>query len=392
MVIAPTPDNEIQRLEKLINCNILDTETESDFDEVVALASKICGVPTSLISLLDTERQWFKARIGLDFKQTDRDVSFCGHAIMNDDIFEIADASKDYRFFDNPLVKGNPNICFYAGMPLVTDDGFKLGVLCVMDKKPNHLNDDQKEALRVLAKQTISNIELRAATKKLEQALEANRRLIAVLSHDIRTPIATLQSMVPLIKKELLSVEDTTVMLDAWEKQALETQMLLDNILQWSADTVENKPFFKQTVVLTDLINEQFAVLSAKSKMKGNEMFNTVDEHLQVKADPHMLAFIVRNLLDNANKFTNNGTIIVTTEVLSSCTRINVGDTGTGIKEEDRLRLLNDDARFFKKGTGGEKGFGLGILLSKQFIEKHNGTLRIEHNSPCGTIFQVELP
>lgn len=162
MLIAPLPPNELARLRALNELAILDTPAESGFDDLVRLAALICDAPVSLVSLVDANRQWFKARMGLDAQQTSRDLAFCAHAILSpDDILVVEDASSDPRFHDNPLVIGPPHIRFYAGSPLVTDQGDALGTLCVIDQKPRELDQRQRDALCVLSRQVMQRIEMR---------------------------------------------------------------------------------------------------------------------------------------------------------------------------------------------------------------------------------------
>ncbi len=166
MITAGYPNNEVDRLKALRSFQILDTAEEEEFDNITFLASVICQTPISLISLIDTDRQFFKSHFGLPVSETSRDYSFCAHAIHQPQIlFEVADARLDSRFFDNPFVTGDPNIVFYAGIPLVTNDGFGLGTLCVVDTIPRSLTEQQKEALTKLAKQV--KLILEARQKKL---------------------------------------------------------------------------------------------------------------------------------------------------------------------------------------------------------------------------------
>jgi PAS domain S-box-containing protein len=178
MKISPIPSNESERLLALRELNILDTAAEKDFDDITLLASQICDTPISYISLLDKDRQWFKSSKGLSITETNRDISFCSHTIHQSGIMIVPDVLKDERFVDNPKVIGYPFIRFYAGVPLLSDRGFKLGTLCIVDHKPRNLNAQQIFALEVLARQVESNISLRAKISAQELAEEKYRSII----------------------------------------------------------------------------------------------------------------------------------------------------------------------------------------------------------------------
>jgi len=145
--------DEGHRLKALHHYRILDTDPEQAFDDLTLLASQVCGTPIALISLVDEDRQWSKSRIGVPELETARSVSFCAHAIQQPGLFIIPDASTDVRFRDNPMVQNDPHIRFYAGAPLLTRDGDALGTLCVIDRRPRVLTEDQKQALAALQRQ-----------------------------------------------------------------------------------------------------------------------------------------------------------------------------------------------------------------------------------------------
>ena len=153
------PSNEVSRLAALKKFEILDTFSEKEFDDITLLASQVCGTPIALISLIDENRQWFKSKVGLSKVETSREVSFCAHAINNNELFEVQNALKDERFADNPLVTGELNVRFYAGMPLTTSDGLNLGTLCVLDHVPRKLDDNQLQAMESLSRLVMRLIE-----------------------------------------------------------------------------------------------------------------------------------------------------------------------------------------------------------------------------------------
>jgi hypothetical protein len=160
---------------------ILDTAAEQAYDDIVALAAYLCDVPIALISLVDESRQWFKSRLGLNEKETPRDVAFCAHAILQTEPLIVRDALKDTRFSDNALVTGSPHIRLYAGFPLVNPDGFALGTLCVIDRKPRRLSAEQKTAMQALARQVMALLELRRVSAQMAEALEKVKTLHGLL-------------------------------------------------------------------------------------------------------------------------------------------------------------------------------------------------------------------
>ena len=170
---APVPANDPERLSKLAEYAVLDTPAEADFDALTELAASLLGVPIALVSLIDANRQWFKARYGLEVPETPRDVSFCGHVVAAEAPLVVDDAWKDERFADNPLVTGEPRVRFYAAMPLRTADGFVLGTLCAIDHEPRTLSPAQERILRALAAQVVSLLELRRQARELKEQRHA---------------------------------------------------------------------------------------------------------------------------------------------------------------------------------------------------------------------------
>lgn len=188
MLIPPVPDNETSRLRALLNYKILDTPAELAFDDVTTLASVICGTPIALISLVDENRQWFKSKIGVQVEETPRDIAFCAHAILQDEMFIVPDTLADARFADNPLVTDDPCIRFYAGAQIKSPEGFNLGTLCVIDRQRRELSVDQQGALKALSRQLVALLELRRLLHERDEILrqaaelaEANQFMTGIL-------------------------------------------------------------------------------------------------------------------------------------------------------------------------------------------------------------------
>jgi GAF domain-containing protein len=178
---ALIPANEAERLAVLKEYCILDTDREKSYDDLTALAAQICQVPTTMISLVDKNRQWFKSRLGVARRQTPRDVAFCARAILQPKPFIVRDARKDRRFARNPLVTGKPYIRFYAGFPLANPEGLILGTICVVDQIPRQLTVRQKKAMQTLARQVVSLLELRRISTRLAEALDRVQTLQGLL-------------------------------------------------------------------------------------------------------------------------------------------------------------------------------------------------------------------
>jgi GAF domain-containing protein len=178
---APIPDNETQRLAALREYRILDTAAEQAYDDITALAAYLCRVPITMISLVDESRQWFKSKLGLNQRETPRDVAFCAHAILQTEPLIVRDALKDVRFADSALVTRSPHIRFYAGFPLSSPEGFALGTLCAIDRRPRQLSVEQKTAMQALSRQVMALLELRRVSARMAEALEKVKTLHGLL-------------------------------------------------------------------------------------------------------------------------------------------------------------------------------------------------------------------
>jgi signal transduction histidine kinase len=397
------PVNERERLENLRAYSILDTLPEAEYDEITFLASKICGTPISLVTLIDETRQWFKSKYGLEINETPREYAFCAHAIQDqDNILIVPDSREDIRFQDNPLVTDHPNVVFYAGVPLVTPQGFPLGTLCVIDNVPRRLEESQIEALQALANQLIKLLELRIAfiqlgesEQRLKELNATKDRLFSIIGHDLRGPIGGFKSLIQLLISgyDLSNSKQLLEILKVIHKTANSTYDLLENLLEWAKSQQNEIVFNPEKINLKDLV---FNIMNLFSEVILNKEINIVNEIPDdqfLVADKNMLSTVLRNLISNAIKFTPNGkSIKISVANIGDNIKISVQDEGTGIQEEDLPKLFNSLSPLSTYGTQGEKGSGLGLLLCKDFIDRHNGIIEVNSIWGKGSTFSFTLP
>ncbi len=403
---APTlPVDEAERLDALMRFRVLDTPPEKAFDDLTWLASKVADTPIALVSLVDKGRQWFKSRQGLDAAETPREISFCGHAIHQSEPFIVCNALEDDRFCDNPLVISGPNIRFYAGFPLTTADGYKLGTLCVIDSKPQRLTLDQTEMLAVLARQTMSQLELRIASAELreeaskaDQANQAKSLFLANMSHEIRTPMNAVIGMLDLTLSTALA-SDQRQQLQLAKESANALMRLLDDILDLSK--VEANKLEVQSIPfrLAEDMSSLIETYTLFADQKGLDLSLDVDRRLPaaLNGDPIRLRQVMINLVGNAVKFTESGSVTVsvrqeTEEDGQIIVFFEVADTGAGIPADKREAIFEE----FVQGDGSAAraygGAGLGLAISSRLVGLMGGRIAVESEVDKGSVFRFSIP
>lgn len=344
---------EEDRIKALKKYAILDTLPEQDYDDITSLASQICQTPIVLITLIDEQRQWFKSNHGLDIRETPREFSFCAHSLARpDELLIVTDSREDERFMNNPLVKEDPHIVFYAGVPLVDINGFALGSLCVIDHKPKQLSPEQLTALRTLAKQVTNLLALRKAnevsrkseesyralsaeleqqvqqrTKDLESAnlelgtlnselIQANERLVRsnnnlqqfayIASHDLQEPLRKIQSFGSLLSEQYEAVLDThgLDMLKRMTTAGRRMSTLIRDLLSFSRISTHREA--SVPVSLTSVINDALTNLEMAVVEEGANI--VIEPMPVVLGDAVQLNQLFQNLISNALKFHKPGT------------------------------------------------------------------------------------
>ncbi len=399
---AILPQNESERLAELYSYKILDTTPEPDFNDIVELASYVCGTPISLISLVDHDRQWFKARKGLESSQLPRDISFCAHTILSEEPMIIPDAMADDRFKDNPLVLQNPSIRFYAGFPLVTLKGHQVGSLCVIDTKPRALDEKQMSILGILSRQVIKLMDERVKndylkemsllekkhSKGLQELIDTQRRIMSILGHDTRAPLHAINRIIRQAADGNLNENELTSCFELIGNELDATLILLDNLVAWGKSHVMPGRHASKRFMVQRIVDETFELLLEAADRKCITLVNNIGEDCFMYTSRQIVSFILRNLISNAIKFSESGTIVVSDSREEEHLAITVKDEGVGMSPE-QLNDLSTGVLNPSKGTRQESGSGLGIALILEFLQQHGGRISMESEQGRGTSMTV---
>jgi signal transduction histidine kinase len=428
MQILPRHPLEKERLEALRSYQILDTLEETDFDELTALASVICDVPIALVSLIDKDRQWFKSHHGVPIKETPLEQSFCAHSIVSAEaITVVEDPNSDNRFKDNPLVTGDPHIAFYAGVPLINEDGFPLGTLCILDLQKRHLTEHQQTALKILAKQVMDKLELRKKIQILratEQQLQlANKELALVeaqlirqvaertsdlqrsnedleqfahvASHDLKEPVRKVRMFTDQLRQTAhhLLPEDSQRSLEKIQRAAERMQAMIEGVLTYSQQLAAHEEM--QIVNLDDLLGEVCTdlelLISEQGAVIRRSSLGTVE------GSATQLHQLIYNLLINALKFSREHRQPVITIQASAIEqegkamkKLILTDNGIGFEPAYAQQIFQPFTRLHSKDQ--YEGTGMGLALCRKIVLRHGGTIYAEGSLDRGAVFTITLP
>jgi len=404
------PQNEPDRLEALRRYEVLDTLPEQDYDDLTQLAAHICETPIALVSLIDADRQWFESRVGLDAEETPRDISFCGHVVADRQALVVADATRDERFADNPLVAGAPDIRLYAGIPLITPSDHYIGTLCVIDMEPRELDDTQLAALERLSRQVINQLELRLKLKQLGEAREevnlaleaaqraslAKSQFLANMSHELRTPLNAIIGYSEMLAEEAEDEGESKTVGDLTRirNSGKHLLRLINDILDVSKIEAGRFEVDLQDFDAAPLVREAAAVIEPAMQRKGNTLVVRIAAEVSASmhSDPQRLTQCLLNLLSNAAKFTENGEVELSVEpATNDCIDFSVTDTGIGLSNEAQARLFQ---RFeqIESGIQRQEGTGLGLSLSQDLARMMGGEISVESEEGHGSTFLLRLP
>ncbi len=415
-MLAPAlPSDEPQRLEALRSLQLLDSAPEERFDTLTRVAARVFGVPISVVTLVDERRQWFKSCLGLEVSETAREISFCGHAILSDELFVVEDAAHDPRFADNPLVTGPPRIRFYAGVPLRDGACHRLGSFAIIDSRPRTLTESDRVLLRDLARLVELELERirvwldhEAATAelrrnearlleqetRLREADQQKDRFLATLAHELRNPLAPIRNSVHLARLSRPKEPAVQRAVEVIDRQSMHLTRLVDDLLEVARFTQGRLTLDRRLCRVDELAREALDAVAPAAEAAGHRVHVDLgEESLWVDADPTRLVQALQNLLHNAIKYTDpGGTVSMQARADAELVEITVADTGVGIAAEQFERLFEpfaQDQRALRRRGG---GLGIGLALARQLIEMHGGRLVADSAGPGhGARFVVSL-
>lgn len=398
MIAASISEKEEDRLRKLYELEILDTLEEQAYDDLTKLAAQICNTPIALVSLVDHDRQWFKSHYGLNVSETPREFAFCAHAILGDDIFVVEDSAEDKRFYDNPLATGEPHVKFYAGAPLIMSDNSRLGTLCVIGNEPRTITLDQKKALEALARQVVSQLELRLKLKELEILDHTKDEFISMVSHELRTPLTSMYGSLSLLlnNKAGLSDEKQQQMVEVSYRNAERLLGLVNDILDLAKLESGSLDLQNEKLNLIPLLEKSVALNEQYCKTCHAELtlhYPNNNEPVMVKGDEQRLLQVMSNLISNASKFTReNDKIEVNLKVDDGYAIVEVTDHGPGIPPEQQELIFKKFKQLDVKINNKLPGTGLGLNISKNIIELQQGIIGFKSTPDVETTFYFKIP
>lgn len=392
MIEPLIPADEKERLAALEQLCILDTPSEERFDRITRTACDLFQVPIALISLVDSHRQWFKSKAGLAAIETPREISFCGHAILGADPFVVENALLDPRFADNPLVTDDPKIRFYAGMPLLSYSGKRLGTLCLIDREPRHFDNADTRRLRDLAAWVERELNF---SVNIESAVaEMRETFVRLVSHELRTPVTGMVGALGLLGNvgSAGGEIDTIVRLAADSAERLRS--VVDDIVEIAeldAGQIDLKPHRIDLPLFIEALKHSNVEKAQKINVA---VVVQSPPNLFVEVAPRPLTRILNTILDNALRFAPPETLVViaATQARPNWIRITVTDQGPGIPVEHIPRLFQPFAQADSTDSRSHNGRGISLATSYRLAIAIRGHLGYEPAEVGGARFFLDIP
>ncbi|MEV4280401.1 GAF domain-containing sensor histidine kinase [Actinoplanes xinjiangensis] len=393
----PPDEGERARLSAVRSYEVLDRPRPTALDDLTRLAASMFDTPMAAVSLIDRDRQWFAGSHGLADAQTPLDVSFCRHVIPAGRPLIVPDATRDSRFSGLPNVTGNPNIRFYAGAPIVDEDGHTLGAMCVIDDRPREVDDTQVRNLVTFAGQAAVHLtairnRLRMADlgDELARAVEREDDLVATITHELRTPVASIQGYLEILGDQ----EDLAPyrrLIEPIHRNGERLVSMVDHLLAGTRPAEAPLPAPVGPVALDTVVAAAVAGCRPLVALRAETVLMRCDAEVPVRADLSRLAHALGQLMRNALLFTPADRPISITTGVAPRPFVEIVDSGIGIPPEELPYVFD---RFYRGRYAREQaipGVGLGLTIARNIIAAHHGTVTVD-SSGAGTTARVTLP
>lgn len=398
---------EQRRLEALKQYDVLDSHAEDQFDEIAKLAAIVCDKPISFISFIDHQSQYLKAKVGIEISKTAKENSFCQYTIEGEGILEVCDALLDERFANNPFVVAEPFLRYYAGCPIVDEEGNNLGTLCVMDIKPGKLNTVQMETLKSLSKQVSHGLITRK--EKLQILHEKNQAIhnskvksdfLSTMSHEIRTPLNGIISITHLLNSEN---NVSNQYRDYFKNLRFASEGLLslvNDILDFSKIEAGKIELQKENFDLKTFLEDLKETFKFRAEENDSKLFFEWDENLpsHYQGDKFRIAQILNNLLSNAIKFTAHGKVVLRASAVKSDDEssrrkilLEVEDSGIGIPSDKIDSVFDSFSQATTSTSQNYGGTGLGLAITRSLVELFGSEIHVKSTVGKGSCFFFEL-
>lgn len=383
------PNNEELRLEKLREYQILDTHSEDNFDKIALMASQVFNCPNAFISFVDEKRIFIKSNLSsLDINELPRGGTIAERVIEGDDVVVFNDTHKHPELAENPFVKMPNGVRFVAAVPLKSPEGYNVGLLSVADDMPHETTSLQLDMLKTLSKLIIDKLENRLRYRK---SIESQINLMNIALHEIKNPLASINLANDIIRKDISTAARMTDMI---KSSVGMIQKRLANLLTQSE--LEEKDLVLNIEEIN--LKEMFIRLLNNFELLANRKKQVIElncsDNLIVEGDRSKISDVLHNLLSNAIKYSYlNTTIKVSAREAGNYMHIEVKDEGQGLNFEDIQKLFTKFAKLSSKPTGRETSNGLGLSITKSFIELHRGNIyAMSPGKDKGTTFIVSIP
>ena len=389
--IGIIPQNDEARLAALHRYEVLDTPPEGAFNKIANLTRDIFDTPIALVALVDKDRVFFKANAGMaNTQNVERGISLCSLAVLKDGATVFENAPENPCLLHNPLVAGSFGLRFYAGAPITTSDGYRIGTVCIVDHKPRSFSEKEQRMLENMASLVMDELELRLSARK---ALGAQTEMLNLTIHDLKNPLNNISGLANLIEKEATNPESVTTYTNLIKKAADNLNKVVQNLMHTSLTPTGEHRLKLETVDISSLLEHTLEENKASASEKKQQFVADIKQDVKLQGDPIKLRILFDNLISNAMKYSPaGGQVEVKLQKVNGSALLEVKDRGPGLSPGDKEGMFRKWGRLSARPTSNESSTGLGLYISKKIVEQHKGKIWAESEGKGkGSSFYVKL-